>query len=274
MSAYDLLREGRLEEAFIELKQQIRCDASNPKHRVFLFQLLAVRGEWDRAITQLNTVAELDPGTLAMAQMYRTAVECEALRTAVFSGSRSPLILGEPEHWIALLIQALGNAARGEYDQARTLQAEAFELAPISAGMIDDQPFEWIADADSRLGPVLEAIVNGAYYWIPFHRIRQIDIEPPADLRDVVWTPAHFVWANGGEMVGVIPTRYVGSERSSDSSIQLSRKTDWTDCGGEYFVGLGQRMLATEGGDFALMDVRRIFFNMSSEGNDTERGME
>lgn len=266
MSAYDLLREGRLDEAFKDLKEQVRRDAANPKHRVFLFQLLAVRGEWDRAITQLNTAAELDPAALAMAQMYRTAVECEALRTAVFSGSRSPMILGEPEHWIALLIQALGHAARGEYDQARTLQAEAFELAPVSAGTIDDQPFEWIADADSRLGPVLEAVVNGAYYWIPFHRIRQIDIEPPADLRDVVWTPAHFVWANGGEMVGVIPTRYVGSEHSPDSSIQLSRKTDWTDQEEEYFVGLGQRMLATDTGDFALMDVRKILFNIP-EGN-------
>ena len=267
MSAFDLLSQGRLQEAFAELKEQIRRDAANPKHRVFLFQLLAVRGEWDRAITQLNTLAELDPEMLAMAQMYRTAIECEALRTAVFSGSRSPMILGDPEHWVALLIQALGSAARGEYDQARTLQAEAFESAPVSAGMIDDQPFEWIADADSRLGPVLEAVVNGAYYWIPFYRIRQIDIEPPADLRDVVWTPAHFVWANGGEMVGVIPTRYVGSEHSPDSSIQLSRKTDWKDHGGEYFVGSGQRMLTTDAGDFALMDVRRILFNTPHEGN-------
>ena len=94
MSAYELLREGRLEEALTELKDQIRRDAANPKHRVFLFQLLAVRGDWQRALTQLNTVAELDPQTSAMAQMYRTAVECEALRSEVFRGNRSPLIWG------------------------------------------------------------------------------------------------------------------------------------------------------------------------------------
>jgi len=261
MSAYDLLREGRLEEAFAELKGQILRDATNPKHRVFLFQLLAVRGDWQRALTQLNTVAELDPQTSDMAQMYRTAVECEALRSEVFRGNRSPLILGQPEPWVAMLIQALGHVATGRFDQARRLQDEAFDLAPVSAGTIDDQPFEWLADADSRLGPVLETIVNGAYYWIPFHRIRRIDLEPPVDLRDVVWTAAHFTWTNGGEMVGLIPTRYVGSELSADSSILMSRKTDWSDLGHGYFVGSGQRMLTTDTGDFSLMDARKVVFH-------------
>lgn len=265
MAAYELLREGRLEEALTALKDQIRRDAANPKHRVFLFQLLAVQGDWQRALTQLNTVAELDPQTSAMAQMYRTAVECEALRSEVFRGNRSPLILGEPEPWVALLIQALGHVAAGEFNQARRLQMEAFDLAPVSAGTIDDQPFEWLADADSRLGPVLEAIVNGAYYWIPFHRIRQIDLEPPVDLRDVVWTAAHFTWTNGGEMVGLIPTRYVGSELSADSALLMSRKTDWNDLGQGYFVGSGQRMLTTDTGDFSLMDARKVLFHPVSD---------
>ena len=55
---------------------------------------------------------------------------------------------------------------------------------------------------------MLEAIINGHYYWIPFQQIQQIQIEEPADLRDVVWMPAHFVWTNGGDAVGLIPTRY------------------------------------------------------------------
>ena len=261
MTDSQLLREGRLDEALAELKDQIRKDATNPKHRVYLFQLMAVMGEWDKALTQLNTVAELDPISLAMAQMYRMALDCEVLRSQVFAGARTPLILGEPENWIALLIQALGHAARQEFSQAIDLQGQAFDDAPATSGTMNGQPFEWIADADSRLGPVLEAVVNGGYYWIPFHRIKQIDIEPPEDLRDVVWMPAHFVWSNGGEMVGVIPTRYPGSERSTDAGIRLARMTDWQDCGDDYYIGLGQRMFATDSGDFALMDVRQITFN-------------
>lgn len=265
MTESQLLREGRLDEALAELKDQIRKDASNPKHRVYLFQMLAVTGEWDRALTQLNTLADLDPIALAMAQMYRLALDCEVLRSQVFAGSRTPLILGEPENWLALLIQSLGHSARQEFPQAIELQSRAFDEAPTTTGTINGQPFEWIADADSRLGPVLEAVVNGGYYWIPFSRIKQIDIDPPEDLRDVVWMPAHFVWANGGEMVGVIPTRYSGSERSTDNAIRLSRKTDWQDCGSDYYIGQGQRMFATDVGDFALMDVRQMTFNTASD---------
>ena len=110
------------------------------------------------------------------------------------------------------------------------------------------QAFEWIADADSRLGPVLEAIVNGRYYWVPFRNIRSIQVEKPTDLRDLVWMPAHLAWANGGEAVGMIPTRYPGSETSLDNQIRMARKTEWTDLGGDMCAGQGQRMIATDAG--------------------------
>ena len=85
-----------------------------------------------------------------------------------------------------------------------------------SAGDINGQPFEWIADADSRLGPVLEAVINGRYYWVPFARLAAVDVEAPEDLRDMVWMPAQLQFENGGESVALIPTRYPGSETSDD----------------------------------------------------------
>jgi type VI secretion system protein ImpE len=133
--------------------------------------------------------------------------------------------------------------------------------------MIDDQPFEWIADGDSRLGPVLEAIVNGRYYWIPFQNIGEIVFEEPSDLRDVVWTPAYFTWANGGESPALIPTRYPGSETSEDDQVRMSRKTEWDEREGEVYLGQGQRMLMTDTGEYPLMDVRKI-----SVGKETAAG--
>ncbi len=35
-----------------------------------------------------------------------------------------------------------------------------------------------------RLGPVIEAMVNGRYFWVPFAAIGELDFDPPADLRD------------------------------------------------------------------------------------------
>lgn len=272
MTPMETLRDGKVDEALAELTQKVRSAPADPKLRVFLFQLLAVQGQWERALTQLNVAGEMDAATLPMVQTYREAIRCEVLRAEIFAGKRSPLVFGEPEPWIARLMQANKLLADGQFAQAAALRDEALEAAPATAGSLilrastgapeaeppKPIPFDWLADADSRLGPLLEAIVNGRYYWMPLDRIRAIEVDPPADLRDVVWMPVSFTFANGGQSVGLIPTRYPGSERAADPLVRLARKTDWQAAGEGAFLGLGQRMLATESAEFALMDLREI----------------
>ena len=255
------VRDGDLEAALTGLQEQVRKDPANADLRVFLFQLLSVMGEWERALTQLGVAADLDAKTLAMAQMYREALNCERLRAEVFAGRKSPVIFGQPEEWLAWLIEALLVSGTDRAGQAGDLRARAFEAAPTTAGTLDGVKFEWIADADMRLGPVCEAVINGRYYWVPFNRISRLVLEAPVDLRDVVWMPAHFEFVNGGESVGVIPTRYPGSEFSEDSQIRLARKTVWIEQEPDVFAGLGQRVVSTEAGDHALMDIRDIRFD-------------
>ncbi len=251
------LQEGNLEQALAQLQDQVRKEPAEGKHRIYLFQLLSVLGQWDRALNQLNVLADMDASTLAMVQTYREALRCEVLRADVFAGKRSALVFGDPEQWVALLMEALRLDAKGNLGEAQALRDQALEAAPATGGSIDGQGFAWIADADLRLGPVFEAIVNGKYYWVPYHRIRRIEIDEPSDLRDLVWLPALFTWANGGQTVGLIPARYPGSETSEDSQIRLAHKTDWSEHG-ERQIGLGQRLLATDVDDYAIMDIRRI----------------
>jgi type VI secretion system protein ImpE len=259
--AREALRAGELNAALAALQDQVRKDPANADLRVFLFQLLSVLGQWERAATQLEVAAQLDAKTLAMAEMYREALRCEVLRAAVFAGEKSPLVFGEPEEWLALLIEALLVGATPGAGRAETLRAKALELAPASAGSLNGEPFEWLADADQRLGPVCEAVVNGRYYWVPYHRLARVDIEPPADLRDVAWMPAHFQFTNGGETVGVIPTRYPGSETAADPQLCLARKTIWQEPAPGVYRGLGQRLLATNAAEYPLMEVRSILLD-------------
>lgn len=273
MSAVEILHEGKVDEALAELQDEVRKNPADPKLRIFLFQLLAVQGQWDRALTQLNLSGDMDSGALAMVQTYREMLQCESFRHEVFAGTRSPVIFGEPEQWVALLMESLRLTAGGNHEQAQQIRGEAFESAPASSGTLrtateEDREtavhsFAWIADADMRLGPVLEAVVNGKYYWIPFHRIQKIQVESPSDLRDFVWAPVHFRWANGGEAVGFIPARYPQSHEHEDPLIRLSRKTDWLPAGDEDVLGVGQRMLTTDTTEFALLDVREIMFDVA-----------
>jgi type VI secretion system protein ImpE len=226
-------------------------------------------GRWGRALTQLEVAGELDAGTLAMVQTYREALRCEVLRANVFSGKRSPLIFGRPEEWLALLLEAQRLLALGEGERSASLRELALEAAPPTSGRIDDSPFAWIMDGDNRLGPVLETIVNGHYYWIPFQRIRGLALDKPQDLRDLVWMPAHFTWVNGGESAGLIPTRYPGSEVSADPELRLSRRTEWLNEPNGAFLGQGQRMFFTDSGEYPLMNLRLIVFDTVPDADPT-----
>src|SRR5581483_11661532 len=94
-------------------------------------------------------------------QIFQPVIQCEALRRGVFEGKLTPLIFGEPLEWVGLLVKALEHIGRGEFSAAAKLRQQAFEAAPASAGTLDGKPFSWIADADSRLGPILELILDG-----------------------------------------------------------------------------------------------------------------
>jgi type VI secretion system protein ImpE len=257
-AAEQYLRDGDPVGALAELQEAVRAKPADSKLRIFLFQLLSVMGQWERALNQLNVAAELDPGALAMAQMYREALHCEVLRMQVFEGKKSPLVFGQPEQWLALLIEALLLTGQGKHREAGILRTRAFEEASATTGTLDGQSFTWIADADTRLGPVCEAIINGRYYWVPFSRLTGIVIDAPEDLRDVAWMPTHFQFDNGGESVALIPTRYSGSETSDDAQVVLARKTVWVEAAPDVYHGYGQRLLATENGEVPLMDIRKI----------------
>jgi len=270
MKSDELLRSGDLEQTLVQLQNEVRNDPSNFKLRVFLFQLLTVTGQWDRALNQLNVAGELDAMALPMVQTYREAIRCEFFRQQVFQGQRTPVVFGKPQAWVAHLLESFRLFTAGSPAESQLLRETAFDEAPAQSGRIfvgssgpenEGIPFEWIADADLRLGPILEVVMNGRYYWIPMENIRVLQIDPPEDLRDVVWMPAHLQWTNGGESVALLPTRYPGSEASSDSRIRLSQKTEWNEVSPDLFVGMGQRMLATDAGDFPMMEVRKIVFD-------------
>jgi type VI secretion system protein ImpE len=255
-----------------ELRRMIQKQPQRSDLRIFLFQINCVQGEWMKASTQLDVLLELDPSSKPMVETYREALRCEVLRRDVFDGKRSPLVLGAPQDWLAWMLEALRLDAESHPEAAADLRARALESAPATSGTLDDAPFAWLADADSRLGPVIEAIINGKYYWVPVSRLMRVEIDKPADLRDFVWTPATLTLENGAANVALIPTRYPGTERETDHGLRLARATDWREQPGGAWHGVGQRMLTTDQVEVALLDVRVLTFDVAlveSGGADT-----
>lgn len=255
------IRQGDPRAALQHLTAAVRAKPADANLRIFLAQLLCVLGKWERAHTQLNVVADMDAEAIPMRETVGHAIRCEIQRAKVFAGQRTPMVFGQPDEWLALLIESLLQAGQGKQSMAEDLAQRAFDAAPASPGRMGENRFEWLADADSRLGPVLEACVNGRYYWVPFSRLTKVSFDAPEDLRDCVWMPAYLSFTNGGETVALIPTRYPGSQDSEDGLICLARKTEWISGGTDRWFGSGQRVLVSDQGETDLMGVSSIEFD-------------
>jgi type VI secretion system protein ImpE len=260
-TAEESVRAGHLAEALTQLQSDVRRRPAEAKLRVFLSQLLMALGQWDRALAQLKVLAEMEASALPMVFACRGAIAAEAVRKSVFAGAQSPLLFGEPRPWAALLVQAMSEDAAGRHAGAVRLRSEAFEAAAAVPGRVGDQPFSWIADADPRLGPVLEVILEGRYFWVPFERIQKVSVSAPENLQDLVWAQAQFTWTNGGQAVGMIPSRYPGTEDVADDALRLCRRTEWLEPGPDQVVGLGQRLLSTDADEYALLELRDLVFD-------------
>jgi type VI secretion system protein ImpE len=260
MTAEALLHAGDPHAAQEALQDQVRKQPTDAKLRVFLFQLMAVNGQWKRAQSQLELAGQLHSEADPMVQAYRDVINCELHREAVFEGKSKPLIFGEPEEWVALLVEAQQAFARGDLALFAKLNGQAFEKADSRSGKINGETFAWLADADQRFGPVFEFMFNGQYYWVPMSRVSKLHTDKPTDLRDLIWLPAEVTWTNGGKLMVMIPVRYPRIDGVSGPGL-LARRTDWVAHSDDVAEGTGQRIFATDQNDYSVLEVRSIEFD-------------
>ena len=140
-----------LSDQLTQLQNSVKAKPADDKLRVHLFQLYAQDGKWQKALAQLQVAAQLNPGHNLLAQAYRLALRAELLREDTFKGLRSPNLLGQPPQWTSYLIEALQEDAKGHHEMSSELRSRALDAAPTASGDVDGKPFEWIADADTRI---------------------------------------------------------------------------------------------------------------------------
>ena len=259
LDADQLYRGGDLEGARAALVESVRTNPADPQARMFLFQLLAVAGEWDRARTHLEALARLSPEAQMLATVYSQAIKSEAQRTEIFAGrERMPIIRGA---WAEPLADAIMHFANGRTAKGQTARDEALDNAPDTPGELDGTRFDWLADADARFGPTFEAILHGRYGLIAFSEVERLVTEGPKDLRDTVWLPVEIFFREGQSIAALLPARYPDSEKSEDLSCRMARATAWQSDGANA-VGSGQHLLALSGGDdVGLLSVRSLLFD-------------
>lgn len=253
----ELLRSGDLDGARAALIDAVKRNPGDQGARMFLWQLMALSGEWDKAISQLKMLTQVSAEAQMLATVYGQAITAEKERAAAYAGATPFPVLVASSPWIEILAGALSAGSAEATDQKRD---EAFDAAGDTPGQVgEENKFGWIADIDSRLGPCFEAIVAGRWGLIPFEAVARIKTEGPRDLRDIIWLPVEMALRSGQSVAALLPARYTGSETGS-SAVRLGRATEWRAAdGGE--EPIGQRIWATDTGvEIGLLDFNEIQF--------------
>jgi type VI secretion system protein ImpE len=252
-----------------QIEAQIRARPAAATHRWALFQLLCVMGDWARAVQQLQVYAQLDPQQGPAAQACRDFIRAERWRAQVLTGRERPGFVFDTPSWVEGLLEALRLVAARQLDAADLVRERALDQAPLvparSADPDADLHVDWIADSDSRLGPVCEVITAGHYRWLPFSDIAAWRIERPAILLDLVWAPCTLTLTDGSAVPGFMSARYPGSENcqgdsSEHDAIRLGRSTRWRETGRTGIIALGQKTWTTSQGDLGIFELTRTEF--------------
>lgn len=225
MSADELLRAGRLEEAIAALGAELRERPTDARRRVFLFELLCFAGALDRAERQLDALAAGGPEQARGVLFYRAALQAERARRRRFGAGEAPPAQGE--------------------------------AAPVRA-TLDGRAVAGLEDADPRIGARLEVYAGDQYLWLPLAQVESIRLEPPRRLRDLLWAPARLrtTTADMGEVL--LPALTPHAWEAPDDALRLGRATAWGELADGTLVPVGQKLLRAGDEEFPLLELREV----------------
>ncbi len=235
MTANELFKAGKLDEAIETLGAELRRDPTDVQRRVFLFELLSFAGEYDRAEKQLDIAGQGGNEASMGALLYRSAIHAERNRQEMFQAEQFPV---------------------------------GKEPAPVS-GTLNGTAFEALADADPRIGARLEVFAAGQYLWIPLEHVASVQISPPTRLRDLLWTPA--VVQTGPGFSGIelgqvlIPVISPLTWQYEEGDVRLGRVTEWVALDDGKEVPVGQKLLLVDGEESPLLELRTLEIDTSCD---------
>jgi len=235
MDALSLYKAGQLSAAITALGDELRKQPLDAKRRTFLFELLCFAGEYDRAVKQLDVLADSNKEAAAGSLLYRSALHAERTRQDMFARGELPL----------------GSA----------------HASPT--GSLNDASFDELIDGDPRIGANLEVFIAGSYTWVPFAYIESLTVAKPTKLRDLLWTPAvlqatpSFRLQDLGEVL--LPAIAPLSWKHPNDAVRLGRETVWEENAEHGAVPLGQKVFLVGDEELPILELRSLKFDHAGE---------
>jgi type VI secretion system protein ImpE len=265
MTAKELMKAGRLKDARRLLIEEVKTTPADVGKRTLLFQVLALNGEWDKAVRHLDMISTQDPDRSIGVHAYLDMMKAEQERLKVMKRRQQPSIMPGAPPYLPQYMAYLDALEKGGFEEARGLIARIDEARPGVSGTVNGRPFAGFSETDARLYAFLEVFVHDRYVWIPPEAIQEIIIHEPRDSFDLIWVTATITTWEGLSMNCCMPVVYPESFLAPDDQAKLGRLTDWVPLGGGLSRGVGQHVYQIGEEDMAILDISQITFAMAGD---------
>ena len=274
MDTKELIRAGKLSEARQSLIGSVKSSPGDSGLRVLLFQVLSLMGDWEKAERHIDIVAAQDVKAEAGVLSYRNLLHAERIRQEVNQFERRPDFLPKTPPYAEKYFLALEQIRQGDLKTAEEIFDQLEEDRPRVSGTINGNPFVDVRETDSYLLFFIEAFVHERYVWIPFESIREMVLQTPKSLFDLIWIPAHITAWDGLTLNCFLPVVYPGSAFADDDRIKMGRMTDWHPLGAKFYRGMGQHVYLFGEEEVPLLEIRELTVNRPDPATsaDTEEG--
>lgn len=260
MKAGELFKAGKLTEAIEAQIAEVKSHPTDHARRLFLFELLAFNGEFERARKQIDLIDYKEPELQTAVMEYKRCLEAELARKKLFTEGLQPKFLDGlpiPEH-IAYRLDAVKAFREGKPVEAGELLAQAATKTTTFQGKLNDKPFTTLRDADDLFSSVLEVFAKGVYFWVPLELVALVTMSPPKTPRDLLWFPARLETQDGSSGEVFLPAIYPKSSEHADPQIRLGRANDWIEHDGGAVLGVGLRDFIVDEDAVGLLDWREF----------------
>jgi type VI secretion system protein ImpE len=259
MTAGELFKAGRLTDAIPAAVEAVRAKPTDVASRYLLAELLCFAGEYERADTHLDAVLAQRSDLQLNVSLFKQLIRADQARQQFFSEGRPPELLASADEAMALRISASIAFRSNDLAGAAEQLSRAEELRPACPGTLNGAPFEDMRDLDDLLSGVVEMLTpTGKYFLVAQETVESIEFRKPESPRDLLWRGAQVSVRGGPDGEVFVPCLYPGSARASDEALRLGRATDWLGQPGQAVRGLGQRLLAFDGRDHAILSIQTI----------------
>ncbi len=238
MNPQELFKAGRLDDAVASLAEGLKSDPMDLKARTFLFELLCFQGNYDRALKQVDILAQEGPQSEMGAVLYRGLLSAAKSREETFQSDK--LLPSSPDP----------------------------EPGKTMSGSLNGVPFQSLVDGDPRVGANLEVFAAGAFFLIPFSCLASIEIEPPKRLRDLLWVPAviRTTPAYREKELGesFLPALTPFASKHPSDAVRLGRETIWEERAGGNPCPVGQKVFLADDEVIPVLEIRKLEFLAAS----------